>query len=98
MSRVLQPDEISRQMVEHQNWRVDTALVGRFEFDGFADAIRFVDEVAVEAEEMDHHPDIDIRFDTVQLTLSTHSEDGITQLDVELAHRAQQIHLSITSA
>jgi len=85
-------------MIEHQNWHADSALVGRFEFDGFADAIRFVDEVAAEAEDMDHHPDIDIRFDTVTLTLSTHSEGGITQLDVELAHRAQQIHLRITAA
>ena len=89
-------DEITRQMVDHQNWQVDSALVGRFEFDGFLPAVRFVDEIAVEAEDMDHHPDIDIRFDTVLLTLCTHSEGGITQLDIELAHRAQQIHQRLT--
>jgi 4a-hydroxytetrahydrobiopterin dehydratase len=49
-----------------------------------------VDEVALEAEEMNHHPDIDIRWRTVHFALSTHSEGGLTQLDVELAHRISQ--------
>ena len=47
----------------------------------------FVNQIAAEAEEMDHHPDIDIRWDTVELVLCTHSAGGLTQLDVELAHR-----------
>jgi 4a-hydroxytetrahydrobiopterin dehydratase len=46
--------------------------------------------VALEAEEMDHHPDIDIRWRTVTFVVSTHSEGGVTQLDVELAHRISQ--------
>ena len=49
-----------------------------------------VDEVAVAAEDMGHHPDIDIRWRTVKFVLSTHSEGGLTQLDVELAHRVAQ--------
>jgi len=39
---------------------------------------------------MDHHPDIDIRWRTTHWSLSTHSEGGVTQLDVELAHRVLQ--------
>ena len=39
------------------------------------------------AEEMDHHPDIDIRWNTVTLRLTTHSAGGLTQLDLELARR-----------
>jgi 4a-hydroxytetrahydrobiopterin dehydratase len=46
-----------------------------------------VDEVAVEAEGMNHHPDIDIRWRTTRWRLSTHSEGGVTQPDIELAHR-----------
>ena len=43
--------------------------------------------MAADAEAMDHHPDIDIRWRTVTFTLSTHSEGGLTQLDIELAHQ-----------
>jgi 4a-hydroxytetrahydrobiopterin dehydratase len=39
---------------------------------------------------MDHHPDIDIRWRTLHLTLSTHSAGGVTQLDIELAHRIDE--------
>lgn len=53
----------------------------------FAAALAFVNAVGREAEEMDHHPDIDIRWNQVSLVLSTHSEGGLTQLDIELAHR-----------
>ena len=52
--------------------------------------MKIVDEVALEAEGMDHHPDIDIRWRTVTFTCSTHSEGGLTQLDVELAHRISE--------
>lgn len=57
----------------------------------FLAAIRAVDDVALEAEDMDHHPDIDIRWRTVRFTLRTHAQDGVTQLDVELAHRIDEI-------
>ncbi|HIT75328.1 MAG TPA: 4a-hydroxytetrahydrobiopterin dehydratase [Candidatus Avipropionibacterium avicola] len=92
MPRPLDHDEIAHQIAEHQRWSVEDTLVGRFECDGFATAIQLVNAVAAEAEEMNHHPDIDIRFDTVVLNLLTHSEDGITQLDIELAMRADQAY------
>ena len=53
----------------------------------FADALAYVNAVGALAEEMDHHPDIDIRWNTVTLRLSTHSAGGLTQLDLELARR-----------
>jgi 4a-hydroxytetrahydrobiopterin dehydratase len=40
---------------------------------------------------MDHHPDIDIRWRTLRLTLSTHSAGGVTQLDIELAHQVHEV-------
>jgi 4a-hydroxytetrahydrobiopterin dehydratase len=61
--------------------------VATLEAPDFPTAVRLVDEVAVEAEEMNHHPDIDIRWRTTHWRLSTHSEGGLTQLDIELAHR-----------
>ncbi|MDR3649871.1 MAG: 4a-hydroxytetrahydrobiopterin dehydratase [Acidimicrobiales bacterium] len=53
----------------------------------FADALAYVNAVGALAEDMDHHPDIDIRWKTVTLRLSTHSEGGITRLDLDLARR-----------
>jgi 4a-hydroxytetrahydrobiopterin dehydratase len=53
----------------------------------FKDAVDMVDRVGATAEELDHHPDIDIRWRTVTFTLSTHSAGGITAVDVELARR-----------
>ena len=91
MARLLTDDEVERQLGDLPGWtREGTALVATLEAPDFPTAIRLVDEVAVEAEEMDHHPDIDIRWRTTRWSLSTHSEGGVTQLDVELAHRVAQ--------
>ncbi|TQJ49675.1 4a-hydroxytetrahydrobiopterin dehydratase [Phycicoccus sp. SLBN-51] len=91
MARLLTDDEVERQLGDLPGWRREGhALVASLEAPDFPTAIRLVDEVAVEAEEMDHHPDIDIRWRTTHWSLSTHSEGGVTQHDVELAHRVAQ--------
>ncbi|AQZ69326.1 Pterin-4-alpha-carbinolamine dehydratase [[Actinomadura] parvosata subsp. kistnae] len=51
----------------------------------FPTAIRIVDEIAVKAEELGHHPDIDIRWRDLHLTLTTHDQGGLTDLDFTLA-------------
>jgi len=51
----------------------------------FAGALAYVNAVGALAEEADHHPDIDIRWNTVSLRVSTHSEGGLTQKDLDLA-------------
>ncbi|MFI7706417.1 4a-hydroxytetrahydrobiopterin dehydratase [Nonomuraea sp. NPDC049480] len=51
----------------------------------FPTAIRIVDEIAVEAEELNHHPDIDIRWRSLHLALTTHDKGGLTDLDFRLA-------------
>ena len=53
----------------------------------FAGALAYVNAVGELAEEADHHPDIDIRWNTVTLRLSTHSAGGLTDLDLTLAER-----------
>ncbi|GAA3007563.1 4a-hydroxytetrahydrobiopterin dehydratase [Streptosporangium longisporum] len=57
----------------------------------FPAAIRIVDEIAVEAEKLNHHPDIDIRWRTLHLVLSTHDAGGLTELDFTLAARIDEI-------
>lgn len=91
MSRLLEPDEVAEQLTSLPGWSSDGASLHRsIEFASFPEAIAAVATLAIDAEEMDHHPDIDIRWRTVHLTLSTHSAGGITQLDIELAHRIEQ--------
>lgn len=51
----------------------------------FPAAIRIVDEIAVKAEELGHHPDIDIRWRILHLALTTHDAGGLTELDFKLA-------------
>jgi 4a-hydroxytetrahydrobiopterin dehydratase len=53
--------------------------------DGFVGALAFVNAVGALAEAADHHPDIDIRWNTVTLRLTTHSDGGLTQKDLDLA-------------
>jgi 4a-hydroxytetrahydrobiopterin dehydratase len=60
-------------------------IVKTFDFTDFREAMSFVDRVAREAELVDHHPDILIKYNKVTLTLSTHSEGGLTEKDFDLA-------------
>ena len=94
MARILTPEEITRQVADLTGWRHDgVSLFASYTSPTFPAAITLVDEVAETAEQMQHHPDIDIRWTTTHWTLSTHSEGGLTQLDIELAHRiAESAH------
>ena len=92
MSRLLDDEEIGRQLAALPGWVRDGASLTRaYELPDFTTAIRGVDEIALHAEAMDHHPDIDIRWRTLRLTLSTHSAGGVTQLDIELAHQIHEV-------
>jgi 4a-hydroxytetrahydrobiopterin dehydratase len=88
MPRLLDAAELDRQLAELPGWAGDANAISRsLQAPDFLAGIRIVDDVADAAEQMDHHPDIDIRWRTVLFTLSTHSAGGVTQLDIELAHR-----------
>jgi len=70
----------------HHSWTQEgPSLVSTTPARTFMDAIALVQAVAMVAERMDHHPDIDIRWRTVTFRLSTHSAGGITDLDFSLA-------------
>lgn len=83
---VLPDEQIKAFTDENPEWMWSDAEITRtFEFDDFNEAMGFVTRVALEAEKANHHPDIDIRWNKVTLTLSTHSEGGLTELDLEMA-------------
>jgi 4a-hydroxytetrahydrobiopterin dehydratase len=67
------------------------ALVREFVFSDFAGAMAFVNRVARVAEERDHHPDIQIRWNKVVLTLSTHTSGGLTEKDFRLAEEVDSL-------
>ena len=74
------------------NWskRAQT-IVRTFQFEGFLNAIDFVNRIAKKAQKSDHHPDIDIRFNKVTMKLTTHDEGGITEKDFSLARQCDEI-------
>ena len=81
-------DEVDARLSRLSGWEREGNWIRKeFRFPDFAAAMAFVNRVAQVAEEIDHHPDIDIRFDRVRLLTSTHSAGGLTGMDFELAGR-----------
>lgn len=89
---LLARDEITGFTSEHPDWSwSDVAITKTYLFDDFTEAMGFVTRIALAAEKANHHPDIDIRWNEVTLTLSTHSEGGLTRRDLELAQTADTL-------
>lgn len=85
---VLSDDEIRSRLDGLEGWERDgDALRREFKFDDFQGSVDFVNRISHPAEEMNHHPDLALSWNTVTVTLSTHSEGGITANDFELASR-----------
>lgn len=84
--------EIQRALGRLPGWaRRGDALTKTFAFSQFADGIAFVDRVAKEADAMNHHPDIDIRYTKITCSLSTHDAGGITNDDLALAEKIERV-------
>ena len=91
MAELLDDEEIEQRLDELGDWdREGDEIQKWFEFDDFSIAIKFVNDVAKLADRYDHHPDIDIRYARVKLTLSTHSEGGLTSIDFDFANDIEQ--------
>ena len=87
---VLNDDEVSGALADLHGWeRAGDEIVREVAFDTFPDAVAFVVRVGFAAESADHHPDLDVRYNKVRVALSTHSEGGITDKDVDLARAIQ---------
>ena len=84
---VLTLPEVDAQLEEQQlHWtREGDELVTTVKLHDFAAALAFVNAIGAAAEAANHHPDIDIRWNTVRLVLTTHDSGGITLLDLALA-------------
>lgn len=73
-------------------WQIEgDEIVKVVKFADFASALAYINSVGAVAEELNHHPDIDLRYDTVTLRCSTHYLGGITENDFALAARIDQL-------
>jgi 4a-hydroxytetrahydrobiopterin dehydratase len=90
---LLEPADLVRELSATDGWTGDvTAITRTVSLSTFPAAIAVVDRIAAAAEEADHHPDIDIRWRTLTLTLSTHAAGNrVTGSDIALAKRIDEI-------
>jgi 4a-hydroxytetrahydrobiopterin dehydratase len=85
---VLSDQDVQARLGELAGWERDgDAIVRQFEFKDFVGSVDFVNRITPLAEAMKHHPDLAISWNKVTVTLSTHSEGGLTTGDFELASK-----------
>ena len=88
----LSPDELTAALDGLPLWSGDADGIRRtVELPSFRDAVRAISTIADVAEAMDHHPDIDLRWRTLHLTLVSHSAGGVSELDLALARRIDEL-------
>ncbi len=86
MSDLLSDEEISRRLSTAGGWSRDgDAIVKKFDRDDFVGSVDFVKAIVEPAEAMGHHPDLEISWSEVTVTITNHSAGGLTEADFELA-------------
>jgi 4a-hydroxytetrahydrobiopterin dehydratase len=92
MPQLLLSEGVRTLLSELPSWKLIGDRIERIvQLDGFPQAIEFVNRVAAVAEELNHHPDIDIRWNKVRLVSSTHSAGGLTESDFTLARKIDKL-------
>ncbi len=83
---LLSDDEVQARLGELEGWsRQGDSIKKQFQLEDFKGSVDFVNRLTPAAEEMNHHPDLEISWNKVTVSLSTHSEGGLTGNDFELA-------------
>ena len=78
--------EIAPRLAELAGWsRAGESITKTFVFAGFPEAVAFVAQLVEPAERLEHHPDVDLRYNKVIVSLSTHDQGGLTASDFILA-------------
>jgi 4a-hydroxytetrahydrobiopterin dehydratase len=84
----LKSKQIRAELASAKGWKLQGQRISKiYAFEDFVRAIKFINRVARFAQSMNHHPDIDIRYNRVILTLTTHDEGGLTMRDFRLARK-----------
>ena len=83
---LLTENEIKDHLTKLPDWMLAGGTISKtYQFADFTKAMQFVNQVAEAAEDVNHHPDMDIRYDKVTLALTTHDSSGLTLNDIDLA-------------
>ena len=89
---LLSQDEAQRRAAALDGWELKNAALSKnVKCGDFAGSVELVNRIAAVAEEMNHHPDLEVSWDTVKITITTHSEGGLTASDFELAARVDAL-------
>jgi 4a-hydroxytetrahydrobiopterin dehydratase len=92
MSTVLSDAEIQQALTTLSGWKRNGVAIERvFQFGSFVKAMEFVNQIAEAAEAVNHHPDILINYNKVTLTLVSHDSGGVTQRDLKMANRINEL-------
>ncbi len=100
MPELLDQDRIDAALVDrHPGWSGTPRKLRRsIEFADFPTAVEFINRIAPRCEELDHHPDLALRWRWVDIELSTHSAGGVTDLDLTLAEIVDEVAVSLPQA
>lgn len=86
------------RLAQLENWQLDQStpntISKEFRFKSFKEALAFVNRIAEIAEEMNHHPDVILKWAYVKVTYWTHTVNGLTKLDFDAAEKIDRIHTS----
>ncbi len=91
------PDLLSEEAIQEKldrlnQWELKgNAITRKFEFSDFVESMQFVNKLVNPAENLNHHPDIQISYNEVTLSLTTHSAGGLTENDFQLASQIDEI-------
>ena len=92
MAELLSDEDIASRLEDSEWRREGDEIVREWQLKDFAEAMSFVNRVAEEAEEANHHPDILIHgWNKVRLSLTNHSAGGLTEADFEMAERFDRL-------
>jgi 4a-hydroxytetrahydrobiopterin dehydratase len=89
---VLGDDDVRARLTDLSGWAfADGAIRKRFTFENFVGSVMFVNRITGAAEAANHHPDLEINWNAVTVTLATHSEGGVTEADLALAAQIEAL-------
>lgn len=89
---LLSDQEIQDELEKLDGWELEGRIITKgFELEDFVGSVRFVDSLVEPAEEMNHHPDLGISWNTVTVGITNHAEGGLTAKDFELAGRIEAL-------
>ncbi|OIQ28577.1 MAG: 4a-hydroxytetrahydrobiopterin dehydratase [Bacteroidetes bacterium MedPE-SWsnd-G2] len=90
--KLLDSDTIEKKLLHLPEWDYfDNALQAEFEFENFKDCFSAMSRIAFECEALNHHPNWSNTYNILNISLSTHDANGVTQADFDLAHAIEAI-------